>query len=104
MLRGGCWHHGEGPEHTHRNTQAIHIYVYMTPGMCHTVIWDAQYGEMGVEYDSANLRNTLYDTSLYNTHTHPPTHPHTHTQDEGPGHTDRSTHTQEYTHRNNRAT
>jgi len=32
--------------------------------MCHTIIWDVQYGKIRVKHDTAYYTNTLYDTSL----------------------------------------
>jgi len=33
-------------------------------GMCHTVIWDVQYGKIRVKYETAYYTTTPYDTSL----------------------------------------
>ena len=32
--------------------------------MCHTVIWDVQYGKIRVKYETAYYTNTPYDTAL----------------------------------------
>ena len=36
--------------------------------MCHTLIWDVQYGKKRVKYDKAYYTNTPYDTSLMYTY------------------------------------
>jgi len=38
--------------------------VLLRSGMCHTVIWDVQYGKICVKYNTAYYTNKPYDTSL----------------------------------------
>jgi hypothetical protein len=41
--------------------------LHLKAGMCHTVLWDVQYGKLRVKYDMAYYTNMPYDTSWLQT-------------------------------------